>query len=614
MKRRKIQERKKSKGRLKKVGNILSVILLTIASLLLFSARWMFATWANLSMDELVYHLKAPLEGTNTDMIKTYCLQSIVPTVIILLLSVSLLYRNRKSKKKNIISLGYALAAIGILVTTVGVTWSKLDVSGYMKGQNTYSTFIDKNYVDPASVKITFPEQKRNLIYIFLESMEMTYADKKNRGAFEKNTIPELTKLAEENEDFSENNKKLNGGIGLSGTGWTMGAMFGQTSGLPLSISIDGNAMSSQDSFFPGVTTLGDILKQEGYSQTLLIGSDATFGGRRLYFEDHGSYEIEDYNYALENNKIPEGYKVWWGYEDQKLFGFAKEKLQELSQKDEPFNLTMLTVDTHFEDGYVCDLCEDKFGDNQYANVMACSSKQVKAFIDWVEQQDFADNTTIVISGDHPTMDKDFCQDVPADYQRKVYTTYINASAQKEIEGERVYSTFDNFPTTIAALGAEIEGERLGLGTNLYSSKQTLTERLGVEKEQSELLKKSKLLNKLAKIDKKKYNKYANENYAPEGEIKIKEYKAEEKILPLRVKNIQYVENGVKDVKVAIWKNEDESDKQWFSLALFDNNVWKADADMSLFEDLNGEYKISAYIDDGKDNSYCVAQTTATIE
>lgn len=612
MKKRKIQERKKSKGRLKKVGNILSVILLTIASLLLFSARWMFATWANLSMDELVYHLKAPLEGTNTDMIKTYCLQSIVPTVIILLLSVFLLYR--KSKKKNIISLGYALAAIGILVTTVGVTWSKLDVSGYMKGQNTYSTFIDKNYVDPASVKITFPEQKRNLIYIFLESMEMTYADKKNGGAFEKNTIPELTKLAEENEDFSENNKKLNGGISLSGTGWTMGAMFGQTSGLPLSISIDRNAMSSQDSFFPGVTTLGDILKQEGYSQTLLIGSDATFGGRRLYFEDHGSYEIEDYNYALENNKIPEGYKVWWGYEDQKLFGFAKEKLQELSQKDEPFNLTMLTVDTHFEDGYVCDLCEDKFGDNQYANVMACSSKQVKAFIDWVEQQDFADNTMIVISGDHPTMDKDFCQDVPADYQRKVYTTYINASAQKEIEGERVYSTFDNFPTTIAALGAEIKGERLGLGTNLYSSKQTLTECLGVEKEQSELLKKSKLLNKLAKIDKKKYNKYANENYAPEGEIKIKEYKAEEKILPLRVKNIQYVENGVKDVKVAIWKNEDESDKQWFSLALFDNNVWKADADMSLFEDLNGEYKISAYIDDGKDNSYCVAQTTATIE
>ncbi len=86
---------------------------------------------------------------------------------------------------------------------TVGVTWNGLDVSNYMKGQSTYSTFIDDNYVDPSSVNITFPEQKRNLIYIFLESMEMTYADKENGGAFKQNVIPELTQLAQENEDFS---------------------------------------------------------------------------------------------------------------------------------------------------------------------------------------------------------------------------------------------------------------------------------------------------------------------------------------------------------------------------------------------------------------------------
>ena len=43
------------------------------------------------------------------------------------------------------------------------------------------------------------------------------------------------------------------------------------------------------------------------------------------------------------------------GYEDQKLFENAKEKLSEIGIKDEPFNFTMLTVDTHFEDGYVCE-------------------------------------------------------------------------------------------------------------------------------------------------------------------------------------------------------------------------------------------------------------------
>ena len=42
--------------------------------------------------------------------------------------------------------------------------------------------------------------------------MEMTYADQEDGGAFKKNVIPELTSLAQENEDFSGEDKKLNGG------------------------------------------------------------------------------------------------------------------------------------------------------------------------------------------------------------------------------------------------------------------------------------------------------------------------------------------------------------------------------------------------------------------
>ena len=94
--------------------------------------------------------------------------------------------------------------------------------------------------------------------------METTYADKKNGGAFDNNVIPELTELAEENEDFSGTDQRINGGYSLVGSTWTMGAMFAQTAGLPLSIAIDGNDMDTQDSFFPGLVTLGDILEKEG--------------------------------------------------------------------------------------------------------------------------------------------------------------------------------------------------------------------------------------------------------------------------------------------------------------------------------------------------------------
>ena len=82
------------------------------------------------------------------------------------------------------------------------------------------------------------------------------------------------------------------------------------------------------------------------------MGSDAAFGGRKNYFTSHGDYEIDDYYWAISEGLIPEGYYQWWGYEDAKLFEYAKDKLTEISKNDEPFNFSMLTVATHFEDGY----------------------------------------------------------------------------------------------------------------------------------------------------------------------------------------------------------------------------------------------------------------------
>ena len=142
---------------------------------------------------------------------------------------------------------------------------------------------------------------------------------------------------------------------------------------------------------------------------------------------------------------LPEDYYVWWGFEDEKLIEYAKEDLTELASSDQPFNYTMLTVDTHFEDGYVCDLCQDLHDGNQYGNVISCSDKQVSEFVSWIQQQDWYDNTTIVITGDHPTMDSDFCDPVSSDYSRRVYTAYINADpVENHSEGERQHTVFSS--------------------------------------------------------------------------------------------------------------------------------------------------------------------------
>lgn len=577
------------------VGEILTVFIAGLSVLLALSVRWMFATWTNLSMDELVYHLTAPLDGTNTDMIWDYVRVCAVPTILVIFFLILILIAWRKKEKvhlfRGIINL---VALVGIIVM-LGYTWTELGVGDYLKDQNTESKFIEDEYVDPTDVEVVFPEQKRNLIYIFLESMETTYSDVDDGGAFDENVIPELTEIAQTNEDFSGADPKLNGGYSLAGTTWTMGAMFAQTSGLPLNISISANDMDTQDSFFPGVTTLGDILSDAGYTQTLLIGSEAQFGGRKLYFQEHGNYEMEDYSYAIENSLIPSDYKVWWGYEDQKLFEFAKEKLLQLSQGDEPFNLTMLTVDTHFEDGYVCEQCPTEY-DTQYSNVMACSSRQVGEFLKWIQQQDFYENTTIVISGDHPTMDSDYCAEIDQEgnYDRRVFTAYINAAAYAQDQQERTYSTFDNFPTTLAALGVQIDGDRLGLGTNLFSGTKTLLEEFGNSKVNDELKKKSEFIEKISAVDKTNDALLIREGKMNGADADIDMTHVAEGYIPVAVTNVSdSIVNNLQGLVLTVWTEDGQADVTWYELNLDEEGNYAGVIDLSRFNYKSGTYYVN---------------------
>lgn len=280
--------------------------------------------------------------------------------------------------------------------------------------------------------------------------------------------------------------------------------------------------------------------------------------------------------------------------------------------QEEPFNLTMFTVDTHFEDGYPCELCRDEFGDNQYANVMACSSRQVMNFVKWIQQQDFYEDTTIVISGDHPTMDKDFCEDVDSDYQRKVYTAYINAG-EAEYTNMRSYTTFDNFPTTIASLEVEIEGNRLGLGTNLFSSTRTLTERYGIDQEKSELRKKSDLLEKLAAIDEESEALLVREGKNPSADVSVGEYTFQTAAFPVTVQNITGIDT-VQSVMAAVWKNEDQSDLQWFALQQMEDGSYSLNVDIAQFGYAAGEYQVHIYVIDNNGQQYMVGNGRVIVQ
>ena len=103
------------------LGTTLTVLLMVLATIIYFSIQWMFDTWSNLTMDELVYHLTAPLEGTNEAMISEYMSMCIAPAVLVLILAV-ILFITWHRKKMYFVLMGVGMAAsLAVSVTVVHV-------------------------------------------------------------------------------------------------------------------------------------------------------------------------------------------------------------------------------------------------------------------------------------------------------------------------------------------------------------------------------------------------------------------------------------------------------------------------------------------------------------
>lgn len=517
-----MQKNQKKNQKKKIAGNIvylfLMYLLFMLSRLIYFAMNWSLEEYGEIPFGQIVFHLKVPLKGTSNDIIMGFISgflhDSLIVLIVALIFAIVLSIFNLKQKKECLINISFnckkkvrtlSIRVIRLVrITTAAFVicnfvfdlvfvYNKLGIGEYLRDMRTPSTIFEDYYVDPAKADITFPEYKKNLIYIFLESMEVTYSSKDYKGALDYDLIPNLSKLAVDNQCFSGGDY-LNGAETASDTTWTVAGMVSETAGVPLTIPISGESYGEYSEFLPGAYSIGEILENNGYNQMLMVGSDATFGGRKNYFTQHGNYDVFDLYTAREQGKIPDDYFVWWGFEDEKLIEYAKESILDLAKKDEPFNFTMLTVDTHFQDGYVCDLCEDKY-DHQIENVIACSDKQISAFIEWIKEQDFYDDTVIVISGDHNNMSSTIPELYSGDYNRKTYFNIINSDAERQNDGDREYTRFDIYPTTLAALGCTIDGERLGLGTNLYSGKQTIAEEMTITEMNNQLRRSSKFYN-----------------------------------------------------------------------------------------------------------------------
>lgn len=491
---------------MKKRKKVIKYIFLFLFILFLCSLQWAILNFGGLSMDKIIFHMKGEaVSATERGIIIKYLVFGLLPSIIIFLLIYFILNLKMNNEyilkikfyKKDITKVikpdffkktfKYILTIFSIVATILLL--HQISFFEYIRYQCSNSKYIEANYINPADVSVTFPEQKKNLITIYVESLESSFFYKDMGKSEPTNLMPEIYALSQENTNFSHN-ADIGGAQVLTGTGWTTGALTAETMGIPL--KMDGLLVnySKVNSFLPGGYGLGEILEQNGYRQEMMFGSEKVFGNKGVLFEKHGNYKVFDYNTAVKQHKISKDYKVWWGFEDSKLFEYAKEEITNMAAQEGPFHFSMLTANTHHPDGYLESECDAPY-DVHYANVVSCTSRQLYDFIEWLKDQPFYDNTTIVILGDHYSMKTDFFTE-EEEKNRRVLNIYINSVLTPKNNTNREFSTLDYFPTTLAALGATIDGDMLGLGINLYSDNTTILEEHGYDYVDKEFTKQSK--------------------------------------------------------------------------------------------------------------------------
>ena len=250
----------------------------------------------------------------------------------------------------------------------------------YVESYYHKSDFYEDNY--RMSDNISFSERK-NLIVLYLESMESIYAE---GGIFGENLLPQLTNLQEENIKFGRYHQ-------VAGSGWTVAGLVTSSCSLPLVLPIDSHSYG-RNGFLPNASCLQDILKKNGYHEFFVSSGETGFAYTDVFLKSHA----EDMFFAdVEPNEF-----VWqWGNSDKNTYGKAMDLLSAKAVKNQPFFMTIMTLDMHHP-GYLDEKCSGKFGD--FRDVVKCADMMAADFIRWFQKQVWAKDTVLLVVGDHLAM------------------------------------------------------------------------------------------------------------------------------------------------------------------------------------------------------------------
>ena len=311
--------------------------------------------------------------------------------------------------------------------------------------------------VDPETVSL----DGKNLIYLYVESLELNYL---NKDLFPGLT-PNLQRLRNEATDFTNIR-------GMWGTSWTIAGMVSSQCGIPLISPGENNSTSGAGQFLPKAVCMGDILKSQGYALHYMGGAALTFAGKGLFYKDHGFDHIEGLSSLL--TKTPnQDYRNWWGLYDDSLYALLTKRIERLASLDQPFALFGLTLDTHHPKGNVSFSCRNSLyldGSNPILNAVHCADQLIAKFVSDLRNNDLLKNTILVIASDHLALPNTAAARLKSEPRKNLMLVFNEALPTGEVT--KPGTTLDMGPTLINLMGGTLPG--LGFGRDLMADVPTL--------------------------------------------------------------------------------------------------------------------------------------------
>lgn len=428
---------------------------------LLGCAYWIDASFDSPTIDQILYHLRYS-DGVGFDIGRIFVLTFVAECLVFPLLLAAgattahralALLAERHAPRQRLVrgmvlpSLAACCGAIALMVKLSVFSWI-----GYHFADDRFAAA----YVASGQVQFR-PRAPKNLVLIYVESLEDAYGDARLWG---RDLLQPLRAIG--GTSFANYRP-------APGATWTIAGMVATQCGVPLRVVSQYDLKPGPfngPAFLPGATCLSDVLHGLGYRNVFLGGAPLSFAGKGRFLHDHRYDETYGREEWLRLGVAPAAFGEW-GLYDEALYEQAKTMLARLHASGQPFNLTLLTLDTHNPHGFRSPGCRNR-GARDFEGLVECAGHQLADFVRFIEQQGYLKDTNVVILGDHLAVSNPVYDTLSQVKDRRIYNRFISQSPPPANTGDIL--PFDLFPSIVEFLGIEVQGDRLGLGYSAFNA------------------------------------------------------------------------------------------------------------------------------------------------